>query len=36
MAEYCPRCGNESLMFSNLHQIFGIEPWCMVCDGEEK
>ena len=35
MADYCPQCGNMSLMFANISSIFGIEPWCQVCDPRE-
>ena len=34
MAEICPKCGNESLMFANIGAIFGIEPFCPICRGD--
>ena len=36
MTAECPKCGNDSLMFGNIGFLFGVEPWCFVCDGEEE
>ena len=35
MSERCPKCGNKSLMFSNIGALMGIKPWCLIC-GEGK
>jgi uncharacterized protein (DUF983 family) len=34
MSEICPKCGNDSLMFSNIGIFFGVKAWCLVCDEE--
>ena len=33
MAEYCERCEKEDvLMFANIGGLFGMEPFCLICD----
>ena len=28
MASRCPICGEDSLMFGNIGNIFGVRPFC--------
>tara|TARA_R100001086_G_scaffold248145_2_gene184265 strand:- start:102 stop:272 length:171 start_codon:yes stop_codon:yes gene_type:complete len=35
MAGYCERCNQDGvLMFANIGGLFGMEPFCFVCDDQ--
>ena len=35
MAGYCERCDQDGvLMFANIGGLFGMEPFCFVCDDQ--